>query len=178
MHLFPHVEFPGHIWISVIFLTGLAVELSLNDLLLNRQLSGHWKHTFTHTSLILFFSPFILMSDLQNAPEGGARFVFEPGGPVGPDLTVLETLSPASSLWNADAFFWLWDTKMLGIIWACVSCMCVCVWYDRCVYRFWWACHLIFEDLHGFVMRVRLLYKRPSITFPTHGDRKQNKNLK
>lgn len=50
----------------------------------------------THTTLILFFSPLILVSDLQNAPEGGARFV--PSGPVGPDLTVLETLSPASSL--------------------------------------------------------------------------------
>lgn len=53
----------------------------------------------THTTLILFFSPLILMSDLQNAPEGGARFV--PSGPSSlqlPDLTVLETLSPASSL--------------------------------------------------------------------------------
>lgn len=110
MHLFSHVEFPGNIWISVIFLTGPAVELSLNDLLLNRQLSGHWKHTFTHTIFILFFNPSIYTPDLHNVPEGGARFV----------LAVLETLSPASSLWNVDGFFWLWDTKMLGIIWACV----------------------------------------------------------
>lgn len=56
------------------------------------------------------------MSDLQNAPEGGAWFVLERGGPVEPDLTVLETLTPASSLWNVDSFFWLWDTEMLGII--------------------------------------------------------------
>lgn len=40
-HLFPHVEFPGNVRISVIFLTAPAVELSLNDVLLNWQLSGH-----------------------------------------------------------------------------------------------------------------------------------------
>lgn len=57
-HLFPHVKFPRNVRISVIFLAGPAVELSLNDLLLNWQLSGHWKHTHTdtHTSSIPFFS--------------------------------------------------------------------------------------------------------------------------
>lgn len=44
-HLFPHVEFPGDVGVSVIFITGPAVELSLNDLLLNWQLSRDWKHT-------------------------------------------------------------------------------------------------------------------------------------
>lgn len=60
--------------------------------------------------------------------------------------------------------------KTLGIIWACAyTCtVCVCVWYDRCVYRLWRARHLIFEDFHGFIMRVRLFYKHPSIPFPTH----------
>lgn len=35
MHLFPHVQFPGYVGISVIFIAGPAVELGLNDLLLN-----------------------------------------------------------------------------------------------------------------------------------------------
>lgn len=98
-HLFPHVEFPRNVRISVIFLTGPAVELSLNDLLLNWQLSRHWKHTHTHTSSIPFFQSCVLMSDVWNTPGGGAGFV------LGWDLTFLETLSPASSLLKEDGFF-------------------------------------------------------------------------
>lgn len=47
-HLFPHVELPGDVGVGVIFITGPAVELSLNDLFLYRQLSGDWQHTCTH----------------------------------------------------------------------------------------------------------------------------------
>lgn len=54
-YLFPHVEFPGNVGISVIFITGPAVELSLNDLLLNRQVSGDWKHAHTHTHDTCYF---------------------------------------------------------------------------------------------------------------------------
>lgn len=47
--------------------------------------------------------------------------------------------------------------------------LCVC---DRCrdwvPYRLWWVCHLIFKDLHCFIMRVWLLRKHLSITFPTN----------
>ncbi len=50
-HLFPHVELPGDIGVSVIFITGPAVELSLNNLLLYWQLSRDWNHTHTHTSM-------------------------------------------------------------------------------------------------------------------------------
>lgn len=36
MHLLPQVEPPGNIGVSVVLITGPAVQLGLNDLLLNR----------------------------------------------------------------------------------------------------------------------------------------------
>lgn len=39
IHLLSHVELPGDVGISVVFITGPAVELSLNDLLVYGQFS-------------------------------------------------------------------------------------------------------------------------------------------
>lgn len=53
-------------------------------------------------------------------------------------------------------------------------CMCVCVCYVRrklvwdVRYRLWWVGHLVFKDLHSFVMRIRLLCKHFPISFSAH----------
>lgn len=55
--------------------------------------------------------------------------------------------------------------------------MCVCMYMCACkipAYSLWWVCHLIFQDLHSFIMWVRLLHEHLSIPFSTHTrDKKQ-----
>lgn len=55
---------------------------------------------------------------------------------------------------------------------------CVNVQYNQRSYRLWWVCHLIFEDLYGFLVWVRLFYKHPSITFPTNAEDKSQAKKK
>lgn len=52
MHLLPQVKFPGDVGVGIIFIAGPAVELSLDDLIFNWQLSADWTHTHTNQSQI------------------------------------------------------------------------------------------------------------------------------